>query len=91
MEGEEDMGIDPAIAAAMGFASFGTKPGEKRKYNSNDGYVDPAISSQVSNTQISSSHAEKAIKVPIDPATTSENIIGPSSAVVPKRPAEATL
>jgi hypothetical protein len=91
MEGEEDMDIDPAIAAAMGFASFGTKPGDKRKYNSKDGYVDPAISSQVSNTRISSSHADKAAKAPIDPTTMSESFIGPSSAVVPKRPAEATL
>jgi hypothetical protein len=91
MEGEEDMDIDPAIAAAMGFASFGTKPGDKRKYNSKDGYVDPAISSQVSNTQTSSSHAENAVKVPLDPPTVSEDTVRSTSAVVPKRPAEATL
>ena len=91
MEGEEDMDIDPAIAAAMGFASFGTKPGEKRKYNSNDGYVDPAISSQVSNIRTSSSHADKVVKMPTDPPTILKDDVGPSTAAVPQRPAEATL
>lgn len=91
MEGEENMDIDPAIATAMGFASFGTKPGGKRKYNSNDGYVDPALSSQVSNTQTSSSHTDNAAKAPVDTTTMPETFIAPSSALIPKRPAEATL
>ncbi len=91
MEGEEEMDIDPAIAAAMGFASFGTKPGEKRKYNPSDGYVDPAISSQVSNERTSSSYADKAVKMPVKPSFTSEDNVGPKTFVVPKRPAEATL
>lgn len=91
MEAGEDMDIDPAIAAAMGFASFGMKSGEKRKYNSNDGYVNPAISSQGQNRGTSSSRTDKAVKVPTDGATMSEDNLGPSTAFLPKRPANATL
>ena len=91
MEAGEDIDIDPAIAAAMGFASFGTKPGEKRKYNSNDGYVDPGISSQVSNTKTSSSHADNAVKVSLDHPTLSKDGVGGSTIVIPKDPADATL
>ncbi|SMR54508.1 unnamed protein product [Zymoseptoria tritici ST99CH_1E4] len=43
-EEEEEFGIDPAIAAAMGFTGFGAKPSKKRKFDRNDGFVDPSIS-----------------------------------------------
>ncbi|KAK4613812.1 hypothetical protein CLAFUW4_09026 [Fulvia fulva] len=41
MDGEDDFEVDPAIAAAMGFAGFGTQPSKKRKFNKDDGFVDP--------------------------------------------------
>lgn len=37
-----DFEIDPAIAAAMGFSGFGNQ-NKKRKFDSNDGFVDPDI------------------------------------------------
>ena len=92
MEGEEDMEIDPSIAAAMGFSSFGSKPGEKRKYNSNDGYVDPAISTQDEDSATGSSHADKTINVVGNHVNNSENkeeIL--AATVTAKTPAEATL
>lgn len=39
----DDFEIDPAIAAAMGFSGFGTQPNKKRKFNANEGFVDPEI------------------------------------------------
>lgn len=40
------MDVDPEIAAAMGFSSFGTQPSnKKRKYDHNDAVVDVAIGS----------------------------------------------
>ncbi|KAK4498449.1 hypothetical protein PRZ48_011107 [Zasmidium cellare] len=41
----DDMEIDPALAAAMGFSGFGTQPNaKKRKFNnSGEGFVDPNI------------------------------------------------
>ena len=42
MEADDDMDIDPSIAEAMGFAGFGTQ--KKRKFNPEDGFVDPAVS-----------------------------------------------
>ena len=41
MAGSDDMEIDPAIAEAMGFAGFGSS--RKRKFDPNDGFVDPNI------------------------------------------------
>ena len=39
MDDTEDFEVDPAIAEAMGFSGFGM--GKKRKFNPNDGFVDP--------------------------------------------------
>ncbi len=92
MEGEEDMEIDPSIAAAMGFSSFGAKPGEKRKYNSNEGYVDPAISTQNQRSAPSSSRPGRAVNLPVNPVNMSQNkkqIL--TTNVSAKTPAEATL
>ena len=86
------MDIDPSIAAAMGFSSFGSKPGEKRKYNANDGYVDPAISTQDQKRPLDSSRADKPINTAVRPVNMSENkkqIL--DATVTPKAPAEATL
>ena len=44
MEENEDMEIDPAVAAAMGFSGFGTQLGKKRKFSPNDGFVGTATS-----------------------------------------------
>lgn len=33
MDGDDEGGIDPAIAAAMGFTGFGAQPSKRRKYN----------------------------------------------------------
>ncbi|GAB7360782.1 hypothetical protein MBLNU230_g0769t1 [Neophaeotheca triangularis] len=41
MDQDDDFAVDPAIAEAMGFTSFGAQSGTKRKYNKDDGYVDP--------------------------------------------------
>lgn len=41
MADNDDFDIDPAIAEAMGFAGFGMQPGKKRKFDANDGFVDP--------------------------------------------------
>lgn len=44
MDDADDMEIDPALAAAMGFSGFGTQPNnKKRKFNTNEGFVDPEI------------------------------------------------
>ena len=43
MDAEEDFDIDPAIAAAMGFGGFGAQKSQKRKFNANDGFVDPNL------------------------------------------------
>lgn len=91
MEGDGDMEIDPTIAAAMGFSSFGSKPGEKRKYNSNDSYVDPAISTQKQDPGPSSSRPGKTIDLPVNPVNMSENkkqIL--ATTVTAKTPAEAS-
>jgi len=41
MEDTDDMELDPEIAAAMGFTSFGNQPSSKRrKYNHNDAVTD---------------------------------------------------
>ena len=61
MDDSEEMEIDPAIAAAMGFASFGAKPGQKRKLN-DDGYVDPSIPSKASGSNTIPIRADKAPK-----------------------------
>lgn len=47
MEDDENFEVDPAIAAAMGFSGFGSKP-KKRKYN--DYFVDPSITNAASAT-----------------------------------------
>lgn len=40
-EAEDDFAVDPAMAAALGFSSFGTQPDTKRrKYTHNDAVVD---------------------------------------------------
>ncbi len=41
MEESEDIEIDPGIAEAMGFSGFGMQPGKKRKFNANEGFIDP--------------------------------------------------
>lgn len=38
--GDEDVGIDPAIAAAMGFTSFGKEPSRKRRKPNDDAFID---------------------------------------------------
>lgn len=43
MDADEDFEIDPAIAAAMGFGAFGAQKSQKRKFNANDGFVDPSV------------------------------------------------
>ncbi|GIZ48653.1 hypothetical protein CKM354_001170500 [Cercospora kikuchii] len=46
MDDQEEFAVDPAIAAAMGFAGFGTQNKQKRKFNSEgdaDGFVDPGV------------------------------------------------
>ncbi|PPJ53144.1 hypothetical protein CBER1_11645 [Cercospora berteroae] len=46
MDDQEDFAIDPAIAAAMGFAGFGSQNKQKRKFNAEgdaDGFVDPGV------------------------------------------------
>jgi hypothetical protein len=45
----DDADIDPALAAAMGFSSFGAAPNKRRKVaNDGDGYIDPDISKSAS-------------------------------------------
>ncbi|KAK3680580.1 hypothetical protein LTR37_021157 [Vermiconidia calcicola] len=44
MSDREDMEIDPNIAAAMGFSGFGMQGGTKRKFDANDGFIDPSLS-----------------------------------------------
>lgn len=43
MDTDEDFDIDPAIAAAMGFGGFGAQKSQQRKFNANDGFVDPNL------------------------------------------------
>ncbi|KAM3414172.1 hypothetical protein BST61_g10831 [Cercospora zeina] len=49
MDDHEDFAIDPAIAAAMGFAGFGSQNKQKRKFHhsdeddENDEFVDPGV------------------------------------------------
>lgn len=44
MDDPDSMEVDPALAAAMGFSGFGTQPqNKKRKFNTNEGFVDPEI------------------------------------------------
>nr|POE47994.1 hypothetical protein CFP56_01322 [Quercus suber] len=38
---DESFEVDPAIAEAMGFSGFGMQPNKKRKFDINDGFVDP--------------------------------------------------
>ena len=46
MSDDESFDIDPAIAEAMGFSGFGMQPGKKRKFDTNDGFVDPSAKKQ---------------------------------------------
>lgn len=51
MEPKSDFEVDPALAAAMGFAGFGTQPSNlphKRKFASHDAFVDPHITAAAS-------------------------------------------
>ncbi|KAK5119411.1 hypothetical protein LTR85_007511 [Meristemomyces frigidus] len=41
MAEDDGFDIDPAIAEAMGFSGFGMQPGKKRKFDTDDGFVDP--------------------------------------------------
>jgi len=44
MADNEDFHIDPAVAAAMGFSGFGAQPGgKKRKFDTDDAFVDPDV------------------------------------------------
>jgi hypothetical protein len=43
MADASDFEVDPAIAAAMGFSGFGASSNKKRKFNKDDGFVDPDI------------------------------------------------
>ena len=90
MNDAEDMEIDPAMAAAMGFSSFGTKPGAKRKYHSNDGFVDPAVSSQTKSVERVQSSNNKATKLPTNTQNATASNVD-SNVFSYKPPAEATL
>ncbi|KAK5138035.1 hypothetical protein LTR08_005832 [Meristemomyces frigidus] len=46
MAEDDDFDIDPSIAKAMGFSGFGMQPGKKRKFDVNDGFVDPSVKKQ---------------------------------------------
>ena len=46
MAEDDDFDIDPAIAEAMGFSGFGMQMGKKRKFDTNDGFVDPSAKKQ---------------------------------------------
>ena len=90
MDDEESMEIDPAMAAAMGFSSFGMKPGAKRKYHSNDGFVDPAVPSQTKAVEKDQSSHNKAAKVPANAQFATKGNADSNVASL-KPPAEATL
>lgn len=45
MAENDDLEIDPAIAEAMGFSSFGMQPGKRRKLNANTAFLDPKATS----------------------------------------------
>jgi hypothetical protein len=90
MNDEEGMEIDPAMAATMGFFSFGMKPGAKRKYHSNDGFVDPTVSSQTKIVGRDQSSNKKAAKLPANRHNAAESNAD-SNASSYKPPAEATL
>lgn len=53
----DNLEIDPAIVEAMGFSGFGTQPGKKRKFNADDGFIDPDMAK--------SSSAKGANSVPL--------------------------
>ena len=90
MDDEEGMDIDPAMATAMGFSSFGMRPGAKRKYHSNDGFVDPAASTQTKAVEKGQSSKKKAVKVPENTHIATESNTS-SNATSHNLPAEATL
>lgn len=83
MDAEDDMEIDPAIAAAMGFSSFGIRPGQKRKFDANDGYIDPeaSVSAREISAQGKGANAmplgdRKAVKATGDGSTGTEKACG---------------
>lgn len=59
---DEDFGIDPAIAEAMGFSGFGMQPGKKRKFDTNDGFIDPSLAKDTTTTK---SHGKGANSHPL--------------------------
>lgn len=68
MAENDDFDIDPAIAASMGFSSFGHQ-GKKRKHDSNDAFVDPAASLSLKQLQ---QNPSKPSERSISKATASE-------------------
>lgn len=45
---EDDFAVDPALAASLGFSSFGTQPSaKKRKYTHHDAFVDTSATAQL--------------------------------------------
>ena len=81
MEDIEGTEIDPAIAEAMGFSGFGTQPGHKRKYNPNNGYVDPAVANSAAKETNEQKQSMASVKQPFDDTEISRN--PPTNAVQP--------
>lgn len=90
MEGQDAVEIDPEIAAAMGFGSFGSQPKDKRKYHSENAYVDPSVSATGANSQTVVSAAKKATDE-IDDDAPKDDSNQERGKHVTKNPSEATL
>ena len=87
---DEEEEPDNELALAMGFSGFGAKPGEKRKYNSNDGFVDPSISRPQA-TGANTVRAEKSSKLPAKPPNGPRNEEENRSMSYKKDPSKANL
>jgi len=89
MDIAEDMEIDPAIAAAMGFSGFGAQPAKKRKFDSNDAFVDSETDQQHI-PQVKGANSMplgiRGKKAPLDDTTTSAQGGGPAGLPVVAKP-----
>jgi hypothetical protein len=76
MAENDDFEIDPAIAASMGFSSFGDQVKKKRKYEGNDAFIDPDASLSTDSPKLTGANA---MNVTSSPKRVTEPVIAQKS------------